>query len=132
MKPFEYDRDYYEFGVESGKSNYSCYRWLPELTIPMAMTMIDFLHITNDQTILDWGAAKGYLVKAFRWLRRQAWGYDISEWAIQNADPEIRMFCSNSLGDLLGRYDVCMAKDVLEHIPKEQLGDTLSKIRKMT
>ena len=45
-----YDREYYEEGLESGKSAYQQYRWVPELTIPLAMTLIDYLQIKKEQT----------------------------------------------------------------------------------
>lgn len=69
-----YDREYFEYGVETGKSNYQNYRWIPELTIPMAMTIIDLLGIKPNESVLDYGCAKGYLVKALRMLHRNAWG----------------------------------------------------------
>ena len=34
--PEYFNEDYYERGAETGKSLYSHYRWMPELTIPMA------------------------------------------------------------------------------------------------
>uniref|UniRef100_A0A6M3LA84 Putative methyltransferase n=1 Tax=viral metagenome TaxID=1070528 RepID=A0A6M3LA84_9ZZZZ len=125
-----FDRDYYERGIETGKSCYQNYRWIPELTIPLAMTIIDYLGIKRGQTILDLGCAKGYLVKAFRLLYRQAWGLDISEYAIRNVDPEVKEFCS--LGNSLGcdtHYDICVAKDVFEHIPESILRDVIQGIK---
>ncbi len=47
-----YDRDYYERGLASGKSNYDNYRWIPELTFPMAMTIIDVLGIRRGDRVL--------------------------------------------------------------------------------
>ena len=120
-----YDKNYFEFGVESGKSNYSRYRWIPELTIPMAMTMIDHLDIKPHHKILDFGAAKGFLVKAFRWLNRQAWGMDISEYAISNCDPEVREYYVNNLNG----YDFIIAKDVFEHIPLDELSVIIDRIK---
>ena len=128
-----FDEDYFERGIETGKSCYQNYRWIPELTIPLAMTMIDYLGIQREHTVLDFGCAKGYLVKALRLLYRQAWGIDISDYAIANLDPEIRDFCWNiditrfpSLSP--GHTDFCIAKDVFEHIPKEALPNAIKAI----
>ncbi len=132
-----YDRDYYERGLETGKSNYQNYRWIPELTIPMAMAIIDHLEIKYGQTILDWGCAKGYLVKAFRWLNRKAWGVDVSRYAVENCDPEIQTFCRrfdfifdlSKFSNFPVKFDFCIAKDVFEHMRKVILEETLENLK---
>lgn len=111
----QFDADYYLRGQETGRSLYKDYRWLPELTIPMVQRMIDFLGINKNGGIQDFGCARGYLVKAFRELGVNALGYDISEWAISNCDPDVKDFVV--LGDKLRYYsDWVIAKDVMEHL----------------
>ena len=128
-----YDSDYYERGLETGKSCYQNYRWVPELTIPMAMTIIDYLEIKRNEMVLDFGCAKGYLVKALRLLYRKAYGIDISYYAISHIDEEIKQFCY--LGTLNGKkilpvkeFSICIAKDVFEHINKTDLIEILKNI----
>ena len=130
-----YQRDYYENGIEMGLSCYQNYRWIPELTVPMAMTMIDYLGIKRHDSILEIGCAKGYLVKAFRVLYRKAYGIDISHYAIHNADSEIKNFCywgtlnkESSKYLPMIKFSVCIAKDVFEHITKPDLIDILKYI----
>jgi hypothetical protein len=117
-----YDEDYFLRGKESGKSLYSDYRWMPALTIPMVEAMIDHLGIKKGQTILDFGCARGYTVKAFRMLGYRAWGVDISEWAVANADEEVRAYLWTTVGGgpSMGKFDWVIAKDVLEHVPYVQ------------
>lgn len=126
-----YDEDYYERGIESGKSCYQNYRWMPELTIPMAMTIIDLLKIKPHETILDFGCAKGFLVKAFRLLHRDAFGVDISKYAISNADPTITYFCKphTDFSIFPEKFNYCISKDVFEHIPEEILPDKLNCLK---
>src|SRR5512137_1682190 len=123
MSGIDYNEDYFERGLQTGKSNYQNYRWIPELTIPMAMSIIDFLELKPEHKILDFGCAKGYLVKALRLLRRQAWGMDISEYAISCVDSEVRQYCALSphLVNLPKHFDFCVAKDVFEHISEKGL-----------
>ena len=132
MNGDEYNQDYFERGIELGISGYHNYRWMPEFTIPMAMTMIDYLNIRRGDLILDYGCAKGYLVKAFRLLYRQAWGCDISKYALSMCDPDVSPFC-HLIGSMkpLGfprRFNVCIAKDVLEHLDEGEVGAVLEKI----
>ena len=75
-----FNEDYYERGLEKGISGYSNYRWMPELTIPMCAMLNESLGIKLGQRILDFGCAKGFIVRAFRLLHREAWGYDPSEY----------------------------------------------------
>src|SRR3990172_9695055 len=109
----QYDEAYYEGGIMTGKSLYSNYRWMPEATVPMAMTIIDALKIPRGASVLDVGCAKGYLVKALRWLGRNAYGYDVSEYAIAHCDPEVATLVSTEPPSMVPEFAI--AKDVLEH-----------------
>ncbi len=131
-----YDEDYYERGVEKGISGYSNYRWIPELTIPMAMTIIDTMGIRRDERVLDFGCAKGFTVRALRMLHRDAVGIDISEYAISQCPPEVSDHCA-LVPDLrafsgVNRFHHAVAKDVLEHVPYETLDGTLGAIAAMS
>ena len=120
-----YDEDYFLRGKETGKSLYSDYRWMPELTVPMVGSIVNHLGVVKGETVLDFGCARGYSVKALRGLGYDAYGVDASKWAVENADPEIKKYCSNIL-DPLPLVDWVIAKDVLEHIP--YVGYTITKL----
>jgi len=129
----QYDEEYYERGIETGKSGYQNYRWLPELTIPMAMTFIDYLGLTREHKILDFACAKGFVVRALRLLYRQAWGCDISEYAINSADNSTRKYleqCNNLVVPFDMYFDIILAKDVFEHIDENDLDHILSELYK--
>ena len=114
-----YDGDYFLRGKETGKSLYENYRWLPELTIPMAQRIVKHCGIKAGHRVLDLGCARGYLVKALRHLGVDAHGIDISEWAIENADPETKPYLSlGIIAEVFQKeeFDWVIAKDVLEHI----------------
>lgn len=113
-----FDEDYYLHGRKSGKSLYENYRWLPELTIPMALSIVEHLGIDLPESVCDFGCARGYIVKALRILGIEAFGVDISEWAIKHCDPEVKPYVSTHLKDI---YDWIIAKDVLEHVPEKAL-----------
>ena len=112
-----FDEDYFLRGKETGKSLYKDYRWLPDLTIPMVCSIIGHLGIKYDDTILDFGCARGYVVKAFREMGYHAYGFDVSEWAVENSDKDICSFITCDPEALNKSYNWIIAKDVLEHIP---------------
>tara|TARA_R100000750_G_scaffold62354_1_gene55854 strand:+ start:1557 stop:2195 length:639 start_codon:yes stop_codon:yes gene_type:complete len=121
----KYDKDYFENGLVMGISCYLNYRWLPELTIKMAHNIIKYLNIDNKETVLDYGCAKGYLVKALRILDIETYGTDISSYAIKNVDPEVRDFC-HLMRDTIPikfpeYFDWTITKDVLEHLTEKEL-----------
>lgn len=126
-----FDETYYERGKDAGISCYSNYRWLPELTIPLAAQLIIQLNIKPHHRILDFGCAKGYLVKAFRLLHYEAFGVDISEYAISNAPNDIVEYLSliGPNDQIPTHYDWAIAKDVLEHVPYCNIRGTLKKLR---
>lgn len=120
-----FDEDYFERGEETGKSMYTNFRWMPEVSIPIAKDIVAELKIQKSESILDYGCAKGFLVKALRGLGYNAWGFDTSKYAIENSDPDVREYVSLSLNGRIHDYGVC--KDVLEHVnPVGQLEDTLN------
>ena len=125
-----YDRDYFENGIVNGVSGYMNYSWMPELTLRMVHFMIKHLPLLPGQTILDYGCAKGYMVKALRILEHEAHGVDISGYAISNADGSVRDYCRLISGgddeNLFDRhYDWVISKDVFEHIYEPELGRLL-------
>ena len=89
-----YDENYFERGLQLGISGYTSYSWMPELTLKMAEFLAEDLNLRN-KTALDFGCAKGYLVKALRIYGIEAYGYDASEYAISQAPKEIGRYCSN-------------------------------------
>lgn len=127
-----YDEDYYMNGIATGKSNYENYRWLPELTLPMAANIKRYLGIKDGEKVLDFGCARGFVVKALRMLNVDAYGYDISKWPIENCDPEVKDFVSNEINSDPMTYDYVIIKDVLEHIPVGELEAIIPKLIRST
>jgi SAM-dependent methyltransferase len=73
-------------------------------------------------SVLDAGCAIGLLVENLRQRGVEAWGIDVSEYAIQNVSAEMRPYCRvASVAEPLDRiYDLIVSIEVLEHMdPKE-------------
>jgi SAM-dependent methyltransferase len=126
-----FDKSYYENGPQSGKSLYQNYRWVPELTIPLAHHIVQSVGIFKDETVMDFGCAKGYLVHALRLLGHEAYGVDISEYAINEAPKEVSPYVKHiePYSDTFQYCDYMLCKDILEHIPYEYIDDQLEIIR---
>ena len=121
-----FDEDYYLRGEQTGKSLYTNYRWLPSLSLPFASALCDQLDISVGNRVLDYGCARGYLVKALRILNREAYGIDASTWAVENCDADVRACVFHtSATPLLPPIDIVLCKDVLEHMTAESVEDVL-------
>ena len=130
----KFNYDYFERGPEVGISCYTKYRWLPEKTIPAAMAYVDYLGIGRDSSVLDFGCAKGFYVEALRMLSRDAWGCDISRYALTCAKEATKPFlllCTEDAPVPFERtFDFVISKDVFEHVPEESALTILTALRK--
>jgi predicted TPR repeat methyltransferase len=126
----QFDEEYFENGLQSKKSAYENYRWMPERSLREAMSIIQSIEFDS---VLDFGCAKGFLVKALNLLGKNAEGIDISDYAIENCDPAVKSFVSTKpISDIKdGTYDLLVTKDVLEHIPKSDLPDLMLEFRRV-
>lgn len=130
-----FDEDYFEHGIETGKSYYTNYHYIPERSKAEAEAIIRTFSLRKEKDfILDYGTAKGFLVRAFRDLGYAADGCDISEYALSFA-PDGCWSCldrsSYSFFSYFG-YTHVIAKDVLEHISEPILCGTLLNIAKLS
>ena len=86
-------------------------------------------------SVLDAGCAMGFLVESLRVRGIEAWGIDISEYAIQNVHPDFRAFCR--VGSILDpfprrRYDLIVSIEVLEHLPPQQAEPAIANLCRHT
>ena len=102
-----FTKDYYEDGIRKHISGYEEYKWMPTRSIPEALDIIDKFDF---KTCVDYGCAKGFLVHALRILGCQAYGEDISEYAIENCHPAVKNYVSAPNNKV---YDLLICKDVL-------------------
>lgn len=74
------------------------------------------------QRVLDAGCAMGMLVAALRARAVEAYGIDISEYAISQVPEEARPYCRlGSITEPLEEdYDLIISIEVLEHMPADQ------------
>lgn len=74
------------------------------------------------QTVLDAGCAMGFLVEALRERGVEAYGIDISQYAIDNVHPEIKPYCwVGSIAEPFPQtYDLIVSIEVLEHMPQAE------------
>lgn len=92
----------------------------------------------HPKTVLDAGCAMGYLVAALRDLGVEAYGVDISKYAISKVREDVRPFCKvGSLTEPLpsglpDRYDLVVTIEVLEHLYAEDGRQAIRNLCQLT
>jgi cyclopropane fatty-acyl-phospholipid synthase-like methyltransferase len=138
----KYNKDYYENGLAKGLSCYENYRWIPELTYPMAHTICSFLKIKKNDKVLEYGCAHGFLVKALNDFKIETYGVDISSYALSKVDTGIKkktsLLKNNNIKNSLKKmkvkfkFDYIISKDVFEHIEPKDLKKILREMSTLT
>jgi SAM-dependent methyltransferase len=138
----KFNKDYYTDGIAKGLSCYENYRWIPELTYPMAHAFFNFLHLHRKSNVLEFGCAHGFLVKCLIDFGVNAFGIDVSEYAIRNSHTGIgnrlALIKNNNIKNSLKKlnfkkkFDWIISKDVFEHIPASHLKKLLMQMTKIT
>lgn len=84
----------------------------------------------HPSTVLDAGCAMGFLVEALRKRGVEAWGIDISDYAISQVHDSVRDYCRvGSLTDPIERrYDLITCIEVIEHIPASEADTAIANL----
>ena len=118
-----FTKDYYEDGIRKHISGYENYKWMPTRSIPEALDIQEYFDFN---TCVDYGCAKGFLVHALRIIGCDAYGEDISEYAVNNCHPEVQEYISLPNEK---KYDLLICKDVLEHIEVKDIPGVLENFK---
>ncbi len=80
----------------------------------------EIIRSLRPRRVLDVGCAKGFLVECLRDRGVEAYGFDVSEYAINQVRPDIRRYCwvASATEPIRGRYDLVTCIEVLEHLPE--------------
>jgi hypothetical protein len=115
-----YDEEYFERGVQTGKSGYGGYYNHP-LFKAIARELKGYF---TPKRVLDVGAAMGFMVQELAGLGVDAHGIDISEYAVGGCPEAVtsRLVCGRAekLPWENGDFDLVVSFDMLEHLNETQ------------
>ena len=126
LKSFDntkYSSDYYEDGLKKKLSGYEHYHYIPTRSFPEA---IEICERFDFKTAIDFGCAKGFLVHTLRQLGKEAYGEDISDYALSNCHPPAKPYLSFPNGN---KADLIICKDVMEHMYENEVDEILSFLK---
>ncbi len=125
-----YNREYFEEGI--GYSGYTT-----NIGQMIRFNLVNFYRaltiklFLRPKKLLDVGCATGLMVKYLRMLGVEAWGLEISKYALSRAEKDIRQYLK--VGDILdipfanNSFDTVVSFDVLDHIPAEDMPQALAQ-----
>lgn len=130
-----YDRDYFENGVATKKSNYIDYSW-SRLGSYFQRTAQHITDKFSPEKSLDIGCAKGYLVKGLVDSGIDAFGIDPSEYALAESHSDIKDRLTKGIAQSIpfpdNSFDIVTYFDVLEHIPERDVPKVLQEMLRVT
>ena len=130
-----FDKDYFENGIATKKSNYKDYSW-DRLGSYFQRTARHIVDLFKPERTLDVGCAKGFLVKALDELGVDAYGIDPSVYAVSNAHPDvgdkINLDSAQSIPYPDNTFDVVTCFDVMEHVPLKEVTKTLKELLRVS
>lgn len=127
-----YNKEYYEnYDVGVGKVNYIDSEYTKDFLTKVAKQIVEDL---QPKVVLDAGCAMGHLVAALRDLGVEAYGIDISQYAIEHVREDIRPFCAaQSLTEPFPetfpkKFDLILSIEVLEHLYEEDCEKAIANL----
>ncbi len=128
-----FERDYFDGPRECGYGGYRYDgRW-----VPVAHDLIAHYGLVPGMRVLDVGCAKGFLVKDLMGAcpGLDAWGLDISHYALTHAEPEVagrlvRGHCAH-LPFASGAFDLIIALDVVHNLDRAGVVQALREIERV-
>lgn len=102
----------------------------------VAVDIIEHFNLVQGSRVLDVGAAKGFLVKELLDLGIDAYGADISEYAVMNCHPDVvgRMHVASA--DHLcfpdQSFAAVLAIDVIHNLPRQRAAVALREVQRLS
>jgi GT2 family glycosyltransferase len=125
----QYGFDYYDAGGRLGQGPYS--RENPHWLKFFGHIADEIVRLLNPRTVLDVGCAKGFLVESLRDRGVEAYGFDVSEYAIGEVRHDIKPYCwvGSATNGITENYDLITCIEVCEHVSES---DAREAVRQMT
>lgn len=127
----EFGRDYFDGSREVGYGGYRYDgRW-----VPVAKDIMTYYHLTPGDRVLDVGCAKGFLVKDLVAQGIDAYGLDISEYALLNCPTDVvgRLHLGSAvkLPFQDASFDVVLAINVLHNLNRDNVIASLKEMQRV-
>ena len=131
----KYDFDYWD---GDRKINYGGYKFIPGRWLPVAEYMKKEYDLKKGDKILDVGCGKGFQLKELQNLIPgiKVFGLDISQYAIDNAHPDIKdhikLGCASELPFADNEFDYVFSLNTLHNLKIDKLFSAITEINRVS
>ena len=127
----EYGETYFDGPREYGYGGYRYDgRWRP-----VAQDIVDHFGLKPGDKVLDVGCAKGFLVKDLLELGIDAYGIDVSHYALMNCEPEVvgrlQIGSAESLPFPDGSFDAVVSINTIHNLKREKCVQAVKEIERL-
>ena len=127
----QYGVEYFDGPREYGYGGYSYDgRW-----VPVATDIIEHFGLNPGDRVLDVGCAKGFLVKDLVDQGMDAFGIDVSDYALMNCMPEVvgrlHLGSADNLPFPSGSFGAVVAINSIHNLPRDLCGHALAEIERL-
>lgn len=114
MNKSPYDKDYFDYYGGQGPYDRSRKKWISHFK-GVAERIKEKI---NPKKVLDVGCAKGFLVESLRNIGIEAWGIDVSDYAISQVHESVRDYfiVKSAIEPFEDWYDLVVCMEVVEHL----------------
>lgn len=128
----EYGQDYFDGSRDFGYGGYRYDgRW-----VPVAADIISHFGLGAGARVLDVGCAKGFLVKDLVAHGIDAFGVDISRYALMNCEPEavgrLHLGSADDLPFPSGSFDAAISINTLHNFPRAECVTAVRELERMS
>jgi SAM-dependent methyltransferase len=130
----KFDFDYWD---GDRRINYGGYKYKPGYWKPVAQELISRYELTNESKVLDIGCGKGFLLYEVSQILPgiDVYGVDVSDYAIQNAHPEVKK--SLNVGNAIQLdfddcyFDLAFSINTLHNLYNYELEKALTEMQRV-
>jgi cyclopropane fatty-acyl-phospholipid synthase-like methyltransferase len=127
----KFGEDYFDGSRDYGYGGYYYDgRW-----VPVAKDIIKHFNLKPGDKVLDVGAAKGFLVKDLLAEGIDAYGVDVSEYALLNCEPEVvgrlQIGSAEKLPFPDGSFDAVLAINTIHNLPRKLCINAVNEIERL-
>ena len=126
-----FDEEYFQQGPNKG-TVYTDYKNAARQSPTYREIAEALVHVFQPRRVLEIGCATGIIVKHLNDMGCEAWGIDVSKWAVDHAEhPQVRHASAAHLPFESRYFDLVFSCHAIEHLPDEVFSQSMQEMTRV-